>query len=115
MLLIDPTFMFIKRFLQAYLFCLPDMVNHLVISNCKQIALALLIVHLLTVEPHFFKRSLYNILCIFCMAQVFEDKAINIIRIQIYTIVVFSLCHTVLGVIKLCDRPYLSAKTQRKG
>jgi hypothetical protein len=73
------------------------MVNHLIVGHGKQIAFATGKFNLISVHPHFFKGSLYDITAILFMPEVLQDEAIHVIRVQVYTLIILFLSHTVAG------------------
>jgi hypothetical protein len=68
-------------------------IDHLVVSHRKKVRLALFRVDILPVTPHFFKSALHYVTGIFLVAEIFYDKAENIIGVSGDTVVIFFLSH----------------------
>ncbi len=83
-----------KILFQADPFAFTDMVDHLVICNREQVALAGGMVYLFPVFPELFEGILYHIPRIFLMPEILKDEAVHIICVKPDTFVVFSFCHT---------------------
>jgi hypothetical protein len=73
------------------------MVYHLIVCNGKQVTFATVMFHLIPVYPQFFKCPLYHIPGILLVPEVFQDKTVHIVCIQVYAFIIFSLRHTGVG------------------
>ena len=82
-----------KFFPQRYPLHFADMINHLVISDGKQIGFGPIGVHIGAVSPHFFKRGLHHIPGIFFMSKIFQDEAIHVIGPGAHAFIIFSFGH----------------------
>jgi hypothetical protein len=87
------TSLFPELILQVHTLYFPQVIDHGIIGNGKQVRFAFFPFYFVPVAPQLFKSSLYHITGIFLVPQVLNNEAVQVVGVISNTLVVFFLGH----------------------